>query len=318
MDSLKQNKFLSTYLAVVVLGALGLGFLLYSSLKANKAAAEAHQSERNAVTALQQKPLFPSQENLKKRQEQVQGLGASVNELQLALRAAQPALDTEASSDKFQSALTDTLSALKNQAELTKLNSRAGPDFDLGFGKYLANLPPRQAVPDLLFQLGALDAIVRTMLTDRVASIDDIVRSELDVESARPDAAADAKTPAGRAAAKKPAAAGPAPALAEELVLKRYPMQVRFTGSPRSVQEVLNHLAASKDYFYAIRSLRIENERKAGPPKGTLGETSEESKKDSDVVLGGEKVSVWLAVDLIRFLEPTAAATSEAKTASTN
>lgn len=317
MDSLKQNKFLSTYLAVVVLGVLGLGFLLYSSLKANKAAAEAYQNERNAVTALQQKPLFPSQENLKKRQEQVQAFASSVNELQLALRADQPALDTEASSDKFQSTLTETLTALKNQAELTKLNSRAGAEFDLGFGKYLANLPPRQAVPDLLFQLGALDALVRTMLTDRVASIDDILRSELDVESARPEAAPDAKAPAGRAAAKKPST-GPAPALAEDLVLKRYPMQVRFTGSPRSVQDVLNHLAASKDYFYAIRSLRVENERKAGPPKGALEATSEESKKDSDVVLGGEKVSVWMAVDLIRFLEPAAATPGEAKTASAN
>jgi hypothetical protein len=310
MDSLKKNKFLSTYLAVVVVGVLAFGFLLFRSFQANKAAAEAFDAEQSAVTALQSKPLFPNAANLQARQAQVTEFAGAVNKLQQSLVASQPALDTEASSDKFQSTLTETLNAIKGQAELTKLNSRAGAEFDLGFGKYLANLPPRQAVPDLLFQLGAVDALVRTMLTDRVTSIDDISRAELEIESAKPDAPAPA---GGRPAAKKPAA-GPASALPEDVVLKRYPMQVRFTGSPRSVQDVLNHLAASRDYFYAVRSLRVENERKQGPPKGVAPESSEESKKDSEIVLGGEQVSVWLALDLIRFLDP-AAATTESKTA---
>ena len=314
MDSLKKNKFLTSYLAFVVLGVLGLGYLLFSSLKANKAAAEAYDAEQSAVTALQNKPLFPNAANLKARQEQVEGFAATVTQLQQGLLAAQPKLDAEASSDKFQSTLTETLNAVKGQAEMTKLNSRAGAEFDLGFGKYLENLPPRQAVPDLLYQLGAVDAMVRTMLTDRVASIDDIRRTELDVESAKPEAAVETK-PAGRGGARKPAA-GPAAALAEDLVLKRYPMEVRFTGSPRSVQDVLNHLAASKDYFYAVRSLRVENERKAGPPKGVAPQSSsEESQSDSEVVLGGEKVSVWLALDLIRFLDPSVAAADTKKTA---
>lgn len=304
MDSLKKNKFLSTYLGVVAVGVLGLGYLLFSSFKANKAAAQAFETEKSAVQALQNKPLFPNAANLQARRTQVEGFASTVSQLQKGLLASQPKLDTEAPSDKFQSALTETLNALKAQAELTKLNSRAGSEFDLGLGKYLENLPPRQAVPDLLFQLGALDAMVRTMLTDRVTSIDDITRSELDIEDASAPAPADAKS----AAAKKPA--GSNAALPEEMVLKRYPMQVRFTGSPRSVQDVLNHLAASKDYFYAIRSLRIENERKEGPPKGAGADdnaSSEESKKDSNIVLGGENISVWLAVDLLRFLDPTLA-----------
>jgi len=306
MDSLKKNKFLSTYLAVVGVGVLGLGYLLFSSFKANKAAAQAYDEEKSAVAALQAKPLFPNAANLQARKAQVEGFASTVTELQKGLLAAQPPLDSEAPSDKFQTTLTETLNAIKLQAELTKLNSRAGSEFDLGFGKYLANLPPRQAVPDLLYQLGGIDAMVRTMLTDRVSSIDDIARAELDVEDAKADAP-EAKPAGGRAAAKRPAASGASSVLPEDLVLKRYPMEVRFTGSPRSIQDVLNHLAASKDYFYAVRSLRVENERKAGPVKGGVAEITEESKKDSDIVLGGEKISVWLAVDLIRFLDPTVA-----------
>lgn len=314
MDSLKKNKFLTTYLGVVVVGVLGLGYLLFSSIKAHQAADQAYATEKSAVASLKSKPLYPNAANLQARRAQVEAFAASVTQLQQGLLAAQPAIEIDATSDKFQTTLTETLNAIKSQAELTKLNSRAGGDFDLGMGKYLDNLPPRQAVPDLIYQLGALDALVRTMLTDRVSSIDDISRAELDVEDTKADAPADAKPAAGRAAAKKPVAASGA-ALAEDLVLKRYPMEVRFTGSPRSVQDVLNHLAASKDYFYAVRNLWVENERKIGPPKGSVERNeSEESKKDSDVVLGGEKISVWLALDLIRFLDPTVAA-ADTKTA---
>jgi hypothetical protein len=308
MDSLKKNKFLSTYLGVVVVCALGLGYLLFSSMQAHKAAGQAYDTEKKAVAALKSKPLYPNAANLQQRRTEVETFAATVTKLQQGLLAAQPAIDSEAPSDKFQSTLTETLNAIKGQAELTKLNSRAGSEFDLGFGKYLENLPPRQAVPDLLYQLGGVNALVRTMLTDRVSSIDDIARAELDVEETKAATPADAKAPAGRGAAKKPSS-GPTAALAEDLVLKRYPMEVRFTGSPRSVQDVLNHLAASKDYFYAVRSMRIENERKVGPVKGSVDKSeSEESKKDSEIVLGGEKISVWLALDLVRFLDPTVAA----------
>lgn len=307
MDSLKKNTFLTTYLAVLGVGVLGLGYLLYSSSKAHKAAATAYDDQQQALATLQAKKLTPNEKNLTSRRAQVDAFAATVTDLQKSLMASQPALEVAAQGDAFQSKLTETLNAVKIQAELTKLNSRAGGGFDLGFGKYLDKLPGSKAVPDLLYQLGGINAMVGTLLTDRVATIDDITRTELDVESSKADDAA-ANPAAGRAAAKKPSAA-PA-VLDEQLVLKRYPMEVRFSGSPRSVQDVLNHLAASKDYFFAIRSLRVENERKDGPPKGQApaADSSEKIKKDSDIVLGGEKIMVWMAVDLIRFLDPTVAA----------
>lgn len=307
MDSLKKNTFLTTYLAVLGVGVVGLGYLLYSSSNANKAAATAYDDQQQALATLQERPLTPNEKNLTSRRAQVDAFAATVSNLQKSLMASQPALEVAAQGDAFQSKLTETLNAVKIQAELTKLNSRAGGGFDLGFGKYLDKLPSTKAVPDLLYQLGGINAMVGTLLTDRVATIDDITRTELDVESSKADDTA-AKPAAGRAAAKKPSAA--LKALDEQLVLKRYPMEVRFSGSPRSVQDVLNHLAASKDYFFAIRSLRVENERKDGPPKGQAPavDSSEKIKKDSDIVLGGEKIMVWIAVDLIRFLDPTVAA----------
>jgi hypothetical protein len=128
-----------------------------------------------------------------------------------------------------------------------------------------------------------------------------------------------AKPPARGAsppAKKVPTVAGPI--LPEDTVLKRYPFTIKFTGSPRSIEDVMNHLATAKEQFHAVREIRVENEKKEGPQKGATTAASNEAvakKKDSTVVLGGEKVTAWMAVDLLRFLPPgTAPAKSTANT----
>lgn len=307
MDALKKNKFLATYVAILAVGLLVFGWLFYSSLGAHSAAKTSFEEEKEALSRLKSKALFPNETNLKARLAQVEEFTTSVDGLQQSLMAAQPPLATGTSSASFQTKLTQVESDLKAQAEYTKLGSGSSSgNFSLGFDEN----PPESAVPDLDFQLDALSTLVRTLITDRVSSIDAITRAKLDVENRAAEAPAAASS---RQAAQKPA--GPTVALAENEVFKRYPFTLRFTGSPRSIQDALNHLASSKDYFYAIRSLRLENEKKDGPDRGQVASSSDQNKKDSSVVLGGEKVTVWLSVDLIRFLDPKVAAAEVKKQA---
>lgn len=309
MDALKKNKFLATYVAILVVGLLVFGWLFYSSLGAHSTAKTSFEEEKEALARLKSKPLFPNEANLKARLAQVDEFTTSVDALQQSLMAAQPPLATGTSSASFQTKLTQIESDLKAQAEYTKLGSGSSSgNFSLGFDEN----PPESAVPDLDFQLDALSTLVRTLITDRVSSIDAITRAKLDVES-RTTAEAPAAASSRQAAQKT--AAGPAVALAENEVFKRYPFTMRFTGSPRSIQDALNHIASSKDYFYAVRSLRLENEKKDGPDRGQVAGSSDQNKKDSNVVLGGEKVTVWLSLDLLRFLDPKVAAAEGSKPA---
>ena len=318
MDALKKNKFLSTYVIVVVVGVIVLGWLLYSSIQAHSTAAEQYQSTKTAVDGLRRRPAFPDDQNSRTRRAQVDEYAGQVNEVQKQLLGFQKPLNTELKSAEFQTKLKETIDALKSQAEVTKLGAQ-GTEFDLGMTRYRSDNPREQAVAELDFVLEALKSMVGTMIIDRVATIDVITRPELPIEDVKAAAGA-AATPGAKApapAARK--ATGPVPVLAEETVVKRYPFSIRFSGTGKSIQDVLNHLASAQDFFFAVRGIRIENEKKEGPIKSVAPiEADDAKKKDSQVVLGGEKVSVWMAIDLLRFLEPAPAADtkSPAKSAS--
>lgn len=319
MEALKKNKFLSTFFGVVAALTLVLGWLLFSSWRDQTAKAEAFQAEKDEVDRLESKPLFPNEANLKARRAQVDAFAASVNELQEKLIERQPELNKGLRSDQFQSKLTETLREIKGLAEMTKLADKGG-EFDLGMGKYLSTLPSEAAVPDLDFQLEALASLVRVMLADRVASIDNIVRSELPIESGKvDDEDAKSKASSSRGSSRSSSTAAAAPkVLDEKEVLQRYPFELRFSGTGKSVQAVLNHIANDPQHFFAIRAIRVENEKKDGPDKSLRGYSSTDGqKKDSTIVLGGEKVFVWLAVDLIRFHKPGAASAPAKTTAAT-
>jgi hypothetical protein len=309
MDALKKNKFLSTFLICVGAGVLLLGWLLYSSIRKHKAKASEFEETKAAVEKLQTSPAFPDEPNLKTRKAQVDEFAGEVSELQKTLLGLQKPLNTEMRSAEFQTKLKDTLDTLTNQAEITKLGS-PGNDLDLGMTKYKSENPAQQAVPELDFILEGLKAMVATMIVDRVATVDAITRPELAIESGKPNDPA-APAPGARPASGPARAAAPA-LIDEATVLKRYPFTVRFSGTGRSVQDVLNHLASSPEFFYAVRNMRVENEKKDGPPRTVASvDASAEDKIDSQAVLGAEKVHVWMAVDLLRFVEPAAPADSK-------
>ncbi|MGI8605446.1 MAG: hypothetical protein ACR2OZ_20930 [Verrucomicrobiales bacterium] len=316
MDALKKNKFLTTFLAVLIGGTLVLGYFLWSTYRRHKAAEAEYEDTRTQVSSLESRPLYPNHENFLARKAQVDGFAAKVNELQTALLTYQQPIAENPDETKFQNKLTETINQIKAQSEFTKLGgsgSGASAEFDLGMGRYLKEIPRRETVPDLEFELNGLRAVVDILLTDRASSIDAITRQELAIETEKPEAAAPAapgaKAPARAASgtqAKKPAPGGPL--LPEENVLKRYPFAVKFTGNPHCIEDVMNHLAVAKEQFFAVRQIRVENEKKDGPTKGAVKSSTsgdaEAQKKDSTVILGGERVTALLAIDLLRFLPP--------------
>lgn len=308
MDELKKNKFLAGYLVVVVVGALALGWFFWSSWQSHQAAREEFDSAAQGVQQLESRPLYPNAENHRLRKEQVDAFAAKVDQLQSELMAYQQPINEAPEQTKFQNKLIESIRSIKSQAEFTKLgDGAAGSDFDLGLSRYLAELPAQEAVPDLEFQLEALKSLVEAMIQYRVSAIDSLKRQELPVE-VRPAATAP-EPPAGRRAAARGAAAKtPAgPLLPEDEVMIRYPFTIQFTGPLRAIEDVFNHMATSKDHFFAIREIRVENEKKEGPGKGTIVTSTDqvgEDQKDSTIILGGEPVSAWAAIDLVRFLPP--------------
>jgi hypothetical protein len=307
----KKNNFLNIFLAVVVIAALALGYFLWKGMGAHKAAQADLATNQTNLRTLKAKPLYPSPENLEKRTQQVAAFRAKVDEFQKKLMAFQTPMDAKSSADagaKFQAKLADYIKLIKDKASTTQIDVG---DIKLGMNEYTTEAPIQAAVPEVDFQLEGINAFVHACLDSRIAKIETITRTPLAIETPVDEPDPDAKgKEKPRAPSRGRAPAEPAgPAIAEDKVLARYPFQIRFVGTMKSVEDVFNTVSNTQEgsQFYAVRFVRIETEKKDGPPKQsapTFSGNEENKKSDSKVVMGGEKVAVHMAVDLLRFLDP--------------
>ena len=141
-------------------------------------------------------------------------------------------------------------------------------------------------------------------------------------ETPKPD---DKKKPVKTAAKPAPGAKAPkeAPMLVEEgKVFERQPLSFRVTGKNDSLLKLVEALGNTSPekmspHFFIIRTLRVENEKKDGPPKNQVV-TSEEVTaipndknsvflRDAMYLLGNEQVRMHLELDLVRFVAEPAA-----------
>ena len=322
MSKAKQNTFLTGYFAILAASAAGLGYLAWSTWSTASEAKETYQSKTAKLATLQKAPIFPKQENVDAKKKQVDGYADQVGKLNEALRGYQAPLAEKMNNSEFQTKLQTTRDALVTEAKNTGV--KLPENFDIGMGIYLSTFPETKAVPRLNAWLEGIDSFLKILINGGVKEINIVTRPELPFEK-KEDGSAAAPT-AGKAPAKpapaKPAAGKgkPGPAveavavLDEKAVIERYPFNVTFTCSNRSLNEVLTALANTNQSagFFNIRSLRVENEQKLGAETSAQIQVVEENdpvtqkpfKRDAVYIFGVEKVQVHLAVDLIRFTGP--------------
>ncbi len=306
MDQLKKNKFLSAFLAVLILGVLALGFLCYRTWSSYGEAQTKFTDAKNAVERLKGAALFPSTDNLKKRVTQVDAYKGKVDELVKRLMTYQVEFDPSSDETKFQPKLADLIKKSKDGAAGASI--KIDDSFDFGMKDYLSAAPRKEAVPDLNFALDGMKAFVDLLINSRISTIASLTRKPLDIE-------ADNKT-AAPAPGAKPASSGKSSglatsssALAESDVIRRYSFTVKFSGTPQSVEDVFTAIASTPENspFFAVRLAKVENEKKTAQ-KSSGGTDEKKEGHDSSLILGGEKVGALLEVDLIRFLDPAAVA----------
>ncbi len=318
MSKAKQNTFLTGYFAILAAGAAGLGYLAWSSSSASTEAGEKYTTTKAKLLALQKAPIFPKQENVDAKKNQVDAYAAKVGEFNNKLRAVQTPLAEAMTSAEFQAKLQKTRDAIVVDAK--NAGVKLPEKFDLGFATYLSTFPETQAVPQLNAWMEGIQNFFTLLVASGVKEINSIGRPELNFEKKddTPGAGEKAKpTPkpaATVAKGKKLPEPAPVAVIDEKLVLERYPFNITFTTSNRSLNELLTALASSgtnsaSPHFYNVRVLRIENEQKTGAETSapvTIQEVTDPDnqkpyKVDSVYIFGVEKIQVHLGLDLIRF-----------------
>ena len=327
--SQSQNKFIIGYGVVTAIGAGVLGYLCFSASTEHDEITNTLNSKQGQVTTLQTAPLYPNQENVDKKRAQVDAFSAQVDKLHTAMIAYQRALDTTITPDAVNAKFGKYKAQLEAMAQ--GRNIKLPAHFDMGLARYLAGTPRLSATPQVDYLGDSVNGLILNLFKNGITQLDAVNCPEQAYEKddpppPPPPSATKKPAPKPATAKKEKTPAAPKvelPALDEVKVFTRYKIQLTFTGSEKSVQDSLNQIGnmPSGGPFYVINSIRIENEKKDGPPKGTpfaatpitppagapADAAASSAMIDARYILGNEKITAAVDIDLVRFLDPEVA-----------
>jgi len=333
MNWIRENKFLTGFIAVMVIGAGVLGYLLYSAWGTYSDVTDQYTEQANKLHTLQIRVPYPDDANLAKYTAErddfidaTHGLATDLSKMVLPVEDLTPSA--------FQDRLRDTASTVVAKAE--KEGVKLPPGFALDFSKYQTSPPTAEAAGPLGRQLAALEIATDILLDEHVDSIASLTRTPLSQEGG---AAAGAGGPGGGGGfgrggggggggfgrgggggggggaggrGGRGGGGGGAGGLVEH-----YPFEVRFTANQAAFQKVLNDFAASEKQFFITRTLLVENTNPKPVSKdqgAAAAATPATTGTDSGTpgapaayltfIVGTEKLDVAMRVDIVAFNPP--------------
>ncbi|MCP5535356.1 MAG: hypothetical protein H7A51_03875 [Akkermansiaceae bacterium] len=257
MSWIQENKFVAGLAGVTAV--LGGAILYFGNSQGNAYDDEMLNFEdlKNQHSQLVKAKPYPDAQNLKARQDGIKEYEGVIADVRKILVGYQPGKLADLSPQQFSDA------QVKMQAELraafgaaeTELPEKCG----FGFEKYDKRQASASATARLNFQLGAMQWLLGKLAETKPQALLTIRREDLDVEKgvvAPPQPARGGRGGRNRNQAQAPVDNQP-------FVLM--PIELAFTTSEASLRDFLKEMANSKQYYYAIRAIRIRNE-KQNPP----------------------------------------------------
>ncbi len=309
MNWIKQNKFLSGFIACMIVGVGALGFLLlkaqgrYGEVRADY---DMKVGELNRLEGL--KP-YPETENLKKIEAQKVQHAAAVEAFHKNVAAAQIALEP-VTREQFQDRLREAVTRITTKAGEKSPAVGLPAPFYLGMEKYQTEPPLAEAAPALGRQLKALEFVLTKMIDDGILAITKFDRHALPEEEGKNKKEKDV-----------PPKAGALPAKAEKSsksLVAYNGVNIDFTAEQSRFRTFLNGIAAEKSQFFVPRLVIVKNEKVDAPPRvqpGAPGAPGAPVPADDPnkpgggkvpLIFGGEKVSVSLVLEIVDFAEVAA------------
>ncbi|MDF1739508.1 MAG: Amuc_1100 family pilus-like protein [Verrucomicrobiales bacterium] len=298
----------------------GSGFFAFSKYKEYSEADSSWNTKVGTIESLEARVPYPNEENeaaVKKQAVEydaaVKGLYESLNTFQKPLR--------ELENTAFQQLVKKRVEEFREFAQAGGMAVDTVEEFQLGFERYSATLPPPELVSILDYELDAIDNMLRELVTAGVTSMGTFERDLIPGEVSGTEANE------------------------EGVVVHKYPVRLRFVAPHDSFQSFVNRIANDENYFYIVRVLKVKNQVTEGAPKLTAedgsafpvyedqstkqvagyemllewgyGTESEEAvqekakaagftpaSKDARVIMGQEQLEVFMIVDIARFVNP--------------
>jgi hypothetical protein len=254
-----RNPFLTTYLAVTIVGAGALGYLLYSGWSHYSEVADAYDAQVQKLQSLQNRTPFPSAENNEKYEALTKDYHTAYEQLLAQLGRMQKPVES-LTPQAFQDRLRAYVSELMANGQ--KNGVAFEPDFYLGFDRYRDTLPSNEAVVPLTRELEGIHALVGRLVELKVGKILGIKRTLLPEEEGA--VVAQATPPPRRRPGSHP---GNRPAPVEmSSVITVNPFEIAFVSDQARFRQTLNAITQA-DQFFILRTLNVLNSHLEGPKR---------------------------------------------------
>jgi hypothetical protein len=262
---MKENKFFAVFGSIMAVGVIGLGFFLFKGWSDYKKQRAEYQETTDSVLLLKKKKLFPNAPHLELKKQQVADYVAKAEALQAKLLATQADLKPVRQED-FPNILLKTY---EKTADFAKSKGIGLPEnFYFGMEIYKDGRPPEQAVSLLEWQLDAINTLTNTLIEAGVSSVDTVKREPSALESKGSADEDSGKNARGKNNNKnapgKNEIAGGVP-YNPEAVMDAYRVEIITTGRYEALVEALNSISNNSNFFYWVRYMRVENEKKESP-----------------------------------------------------
>lgn len=252
MNWVRNNRFLSTFLAVILVAAGGLTYLLVSGLGRYQEVDTNYKTQVAELKRLQALEPYPDAASLKIYEQKRQEFSAAVVSLQADLASHEPAPAVPPPTPiQFQDRLRQVVAEISDLAQQTGVALPEG--FYLGFEQYRGSPPDAAATPLLDRQLNAIADLVTILIKTRIDKLSSIKRALLPQESG-----------GGGAATARPGAPRPV-ATGGDLVNKQT-LEIAFSSLPSSFRDSLNNISHDKR-LYVVRALQVKNQVDKGPAR---------------------------------------------------
>ncbi len=318
MDWIRKNKFLASFLAVLIIGVGALGYLVYSQMDVYGQTSQDYDAavaELQRLQGLKPYPFAKSKANLIALRGET---ARRVTDLQKKLADYEPpAEDPNFKPIDFQDKLRRVVDEITQAAAVA--NVALPKDFYMGFEQYRSTPPEAAAAPVLSRELDAVHDLLKILIAHRIDALTAIKRAPIPQEPGGHPTFADSAASAAPRPGGKPAPAAPADAVSRQVV------ELTFSGSPTSFRESLDDTVTAKRLFL-VRALQVKNQKPKSPPRETPAPaaapvvaapadpnaaaalTPDVNKPAFEYIVGLEKLDVDMRVEIIRVAPPAVAA----------
>lgn len=180
---MNPKTWLTVYGIAAVLALAGSGFFAFSSFGRYSEAMEGWDSKVGQIESLERRVPYPSNENAKELEARMESYRKSVDDLSGTLKSSQRELKTELRNTDFQQQVKRRVEEFRAAARSGGLTIESSTEFQLGFDSYANTLPAPEIVAILDYELDAIDHLLRKLIDSGVEMMTSFERDLIPGES---------------------------------------------------------------------------------------------------------------------------------------